>query len=217
MKREQIPTIIGLIVSIVMPGILLIDYVYNAIKTLPLFLNGIVPWTLTVIVILLIIFWEKRPLSSIGLKRFTWKTIVTVIGFLFAVIIANHLSVIIFVNLGVPPPNQNIERLINNPVWVRLVLCFQAGITEEILFRAYPIERILELTKSKFLAVVTPLVMFALVHFPGWGPAQMLYVTVSGLVLSIQYIWRRDLIANMMVHFIVVFLGIIFFPMLNSS
>ncbi|MCK4666195.1 hypothetical protein KAU33_05575, partial [Candidatus Dependentiae bacterium] len=74
MKKKNIPTIAGLIISLILPGIFLIDAVGDVIKNLPDFLNGLGFWLLTVILILVVLFWEKKPLSSIGLKKLTWKT-----------------------------------------------------------------------------------------------------------------------------------------------
>jgi len=42
-----------------------------------------------------------------------------------------------------------------------------------------------------------------LAHLSHWGVAQIVVAAAAGLVLTILYLWRRDLPTNMVAHFLV--------------
>ena len=89
------------------------------------------------------------------------------------------------------------------PYGLRFMIVLRAGVVEEILFRGYGIERLRELTGNKFLAGAITLALFSLAHLSHWGLAQIVVAGAAGLVLTILYLWRRDLATNMVAHFLV--------------
>jgi membrane protease YdiL (CAAX protease family) len=54
--------------------------------------------------------------------------------------------------------------------------------------------------------VVIPLTIFGVAHWTG-GWANILIAVALGVILSVFYVWRRDLVANMIAHFLVDFIG----------
>jgi len=102
-----------------------------------------------------------------------------------------------------------LSELLAQSFELRLAIVARAGVVEEFLFRGYAIERLYELTGSRFVAGLVPLVIFAVGHVVNWGPAQILVAGAAGLVLTLLYLWRRDLASNMVAHFIVDALGIL--------
>jgi len=54
--------------------------------------------------------------------------------------------------------------------------------------------------------VVIPLAIFGVAHWTG-GWANILIALALGVILSVFYVWRRDLVANMIAHFLVDFIG----------
>jgi membrane protease YdiL (CAAX protease family) len=176
MKGKNIPTIAGLVISLILPGIFLLDAVGDVIKNLPDFLNGIGFWLLTVALILVVLFWEKKPLSSIGLKKLTWKTFAIGFGSAFVIIMSYPLIALLVKALGLMGSEEGLEEISKFPTWVLIIFCIQAGVVEEILYRSYPMERILTWSKSKSLAIVLPLIIFILLHLPFWGPGHLIFV-----------------------------------------
>ena len=79
-------------------------------------------------------------------------------------------------------------------------------IVEELFYRGYAIERIESLGLNRFWAVVIPLTIFAVAHWTG-GWANILIALALGVILSVFYVWRRDLVANMIAHFLVDLIG----------
>lgn len=68
-------------------------------------------------------------------------------------------------------------------------------------YRGYGIERLEELTRSRGLAGTISCVLFALANVPSWGWAPIIFAGFAGIVLSLLYLWRRNLWVN--THFVV--------------
>ena len=74
------------------------------------------------------------------------------------------------------------------------------AITEEILFRGYPIERLQELTGNVWVAAAMPLLVFVLAHLGGWSAGHLVGVLFGGVLLAGLYLVTRDLVACMITH-----------------
>ncbi|MDE2630905.1 MAG: CPBP family intramembrane metalloprotease, partial [Alphaproteobacteria bacterium] len=99
-------------------------------------------------------------------------------------------------------PAQEMEKLLHTPFWYRFFLVTRAATMEETLFRGYGIERTAELTGSRWLAGAVTWVLFTLAHLSAWGWAQLIVAGYGGLVLTVLYLWRRDLVSNMIAHWV---------------
>lgn len=102
-----------------------------------------------------------------------------------------------------------LQRILELPYGDRAMIVLRAAIVEETLFRGYGIERLQELTGSRFIAAGVPLAVFALAHASYWGLTQILFAGMAGLVLTVLYLWRRDLASNMIAHFLTDAAGIL--------
>ena len=92
------------------------------------------------------------------------------------------------------------------PVWLLSLICVRAGFAEELFFRGYAIERLEAFGLNRFWAAGIPLVVFAVGHWTG-GWANIVIALALGAVLSASYLWRRDLVMNMIGHFLVDFIA----------
>jgi membrane protease YdiL (CAAX protease family) len=173
----------------------------NINATPAVLLNEAGVWILTFIVLAIVRFWERRPFSSIGFERPSWRAIGA--GALVVVALAAFVSVAGYIveALGAPPPPVGpTELVLGLPVWVQAFVALTAGFTEEVLFRGYPIERITELTGSRWAGAVLPVIIFAGAHIPFWGVLHGLMAGLVGVGLTILYIWRRSLWTNIAAH-----------------
>lgn len=162
-------------------------------------------WPLLFITLGYIVFVERLPLSSIGLKRPGWMTLV-VAALTAAALFALDPAidwVIALLHVNTDPGSGAGHPLGAMPYWYRAVLVVRAAVAEEVIFRGYAIERIEALTGSTTLAVIVSAAMFGYAHLAFWGWAPALNVAAGGLVLALVYVWRRDLGANILAHFIV--------------
>jgi uncharacterized protein len=161
-------------------------------------------WGIALVMLSYVRFIEHRPLASIGLRRPTVKTFT--IGLAAAVLLFASVMVVyavVFPLLGLSMNQHATEGITRNPLWFQIALALRGAVVEEILYRGYPIARITEVTGSKWLAAAISIVVFTAVHLRYWGGAQLLIVAPAALVLALMFLWRRDLVSNMVAHFLV--------------
>jgi len=84
-------------------------------------------------------------------------------------------------------------------LWLITLIVLRAGVVEELFYRGYAIERLQAVGLKRAWAAGVPLVIFALGHWTG-GAANILIALALGAILSGFYLWRRDLVANMIGH-----------------
>ena len=142
------------------------------------------------------------PISiGLGTARW-WKSILW--GFVIAVVSAVAVGALAYVTgYGHGPGSAAFEKL---PLWLITAIVFRAGVVEELFYRGYAIERLQLIGLSRVWAVAIPLVIFSLGHWTG-GAANILIAFVAALILTGFYLWRRDLVANMIGHGLVDFVA----------
>ncbi|HEX4080846.1 MAG TPA: CPBP family intramembrane glutamic endopeptidase [Rhizomicrobium sp.] len=96
----------------------------------------------------------------------------------------------------------NYEAIIGAPLAYRIALVTRAAVCEEILFRAYPIERLREWSGSAWLAGLVSWAVFTYAHLSSWGAPQLIVAGLGGALLTIRYLWRRNIWSNMLAHWI---------------
>ena len=68
------------------------------------------------------------------------------------------------------------------------------------------LKRLEALGLNRFWASIVPLLIFGVAHWTG-GWANIVIALVLGAVLTLFYLWRRDLVANIFGHFLVDFIS----------
>ena len=152
---------------------------------------------------------ERQPLSSIGFRAnrigrsLAWGFALAIVC--FAAVLA---CLAIYSVLGV---HYGEGAAISRSLPVTLLTVFRAGISEEIFYRGYAIERLQSLTGSKWIAAAISLAAFAGFHFRQ-GPAGVVLALVLGSIITGYYLWKRDLLAAMFAHFLVDFVPNVLLP-----
>jgi uncharacterized protein len=158
-------------------------------------------WGLAIGVIILVKRVEQRPLASIGWTRPSRTAVFQALGAGVALSLAVPLLSILASSLIPTQTSGSIANATQIPRWLMLLSVFTAGVTEEILFRGYALERLLEWSGSKWLSSIIALVFFALTHVGGWSLAHIVGVVIPmGAALIALYWWRRNLMLVMIVH-----------------
>ena len=160
-------------------------------------------WLNAVALIVIIRRGEHLPMRSIGLGTARWwKSILW--GFIIAIVSAVVVGALAHLTgYGHGPGSAAFEKL---PLWLITAIVFCAGVVEELFYRGYAIERLRLVGFGRFWSVAIPLVIFSLGHWSG-GAANILIAFVAGLILTAFYLWRRDLVANMIGHGLVDFVA----------
>jgi uncharacterized protein len=191
-------------------GMLIVRQVVNRYWPTPTFASAAIKeagmWLVAVLLLLIIKVGEGLPLSSIGFsvarlgKSILW-------GFLLGIVclvVAGGLVALTGYTGG--ESGKAFEKL---PTWLLSLIVLRAGVVEELCYRGYAIERLHALGLPRGLAAGVPLIIFAVGHWTG-GWANILIALVLGAILALYFVWRRDLVANMIGHWFVDFIGNVF-------
>jgi uncharacterized protein len=201
-KMRRVQIVIGLLLAVGLPFCHLGDLGRKYSGLGPLFGGEALWWILFVAIVLYVLFAEHESLSSIGFRRpVGWDVVLGILA-----------AVLMFIGVGliyqfVLPAlhmrvDQQLKSVIQAPLWFRLLIVTRAAVVEETAFRGYGFERIYELTGSKFLAAVATWCLFTMGHLTSGGWGQVIIAAFAGLVLTLLYVGRRNLWANIIAHWL---------------
>ena len=160
-------------------------------------------WMSAVALLIIIRRGERLPFSSIGLgasrwwKSILWGLVIAVVSGVVGGVLAA------LTGYGHGPGSAAFEKL---PLWLITLIVLRAGVVEELFYRGYAIERLQAVGLKPVWAAGIPLIIFAFGHWTG-GVANIVIALVLGAILAAFYLWRRDLVANMIGHFMVDFVA----------
>ena len=161
-------------------------------------------WLCVIALLFIIRRGEDLPLTSIGIgtapmkSSLLWGGILTLLCGLVGGIVANltHFK-----------GGETGAALAKLPIWLAFLVVLRAGVVEELFYRGYAIERLQLLGLNRYWAGVIPLLIFGFGHVTnGW--ANVVLALALGALLTGYYLWRRDLVANMIGHFLIDLLSI---------
>lgn len=160
---------------------------------------------------ILLLVWvlkvERLPLASIGLIRPTWSTLgwglVATVALLATILLS---FAVIVPALGLSQNAATTASVVKVPIWLLITTAIVAGISEELLYRGYAIERLTFLTGHRWLAAAIAAAVFLILHL-SWGAAQMVIVLFGTAIFVGLYLWRRDLPCVMIAHILADLVG----------
>jgi uncharacterized protein len=172
----------------------------------------------------LIFYFVRRngePLARIGWTFRNWSQEVTLGLFLFipmfygAALIETALSHVGFTTPQKPLPSL-VPRRSAGELALALILVIVVAFAEETMFRGYLILRLNATTRSLLAAVILSTAIFSFGH--GYeGSAGVATVGFMGLAFALVYVWRRSLIAPIVMHFLQDFIVIVLMPFLHRK
>jgi len=162
-------------------------------------------WAMAALLILLIWRGEGLPLRSIRLGTAPWRQSLRHGAALAGICGVTAYIVILFTGYG---RGVGSPALAKDPIWFTAMSVIRAGIVEELFFRGYAIERLESIGCGRILSPAIPLAIFAGTHWTGGIPS-VIIALVLGTVVTLYYLWRRDLVANMIGHGLSNFLGLV--------
>jgi membrane protease YdiL (CAAX protease family) len=203
--RRRLASLAGLFFALVVPAVTTAlpgnGNPPAGIAVQAILINEVFMWGLTLIVLALMLFWERRPFASIGLVRPTTTAFQTGAAVTVPLLALAAIAGTIIQAFG-PKIETDAQAalVVGLPLWLQLVAALSAGFTEEVLFRGYSIERVTELTGRRWLGAAIPVVVFGAVHMPFWGVGHALVAGLTGLWLTLIYLWRHNLWINITAH-----------------
>lgn len=155
-------------------------------------------WKVIAAVIIIGFIWwiEKRTLASINIMPPSEKDITSAF-YLWGFSMAWYW---IISTILPPEQSQGVNTITNLHPLVVLGIILTAATVEELFYRGYLIERFRELTGQLWIGVLVSFVIFMVPHVQFFGPSWLLYHGVSATLLYVLYLWRRNLVAVMVLH-----------------
>ena len=204
-KRTPAATWLGLFLALF--GMLIARQAVNYFWSTPGFASAVIKeagmWVVALLILIIVKVGEGLPLTSIGLGTARWgKSLLWGLLLGIACLVVAALLVALTGYTG-GELGKAMGRL---PLWLVSLIVLRAGVVEELCYRGYAIERLHTLGLPRGVAAAVPLVIFGFGHWTG-GWANIVIALVLGGMLAIFFIWRRDLVANMIGHWFVDFVG----------
>ncbi|MCS3630730.1 membrane protease YdiL (CAAX protease family) [Salinibacter ruber] len=162
-----------------------------------------VQWGLVAAVVGVAVSGEDQSFAGIGFRRPTWGDL----GYTLATAVA---ALLVFAGtdpvveaLGLPVAGDAGTMTAGVGVGVALARVVTTGIVEEILFRGYPIERLVAYTGSPLVAGGLTWGAFTFAHAAVWPAGNLLQVAAVAAVLTAVYLHRRTLFPVIGAHVLV--------------
>lgn len=113
----------------------------------------------------------------------------------------------------IPPflePTGTIQQI------VATLMILIVAFTEETIFRGYLILRLKSITGSPIVAIVVSSIIFSIGH--GYeGLVGVIIVGIMGTCFAIIYVWRKSLVAPIVMHFMQDFVAIVLLPQMADK
>lgn len=173
-----------------------------------LILAGIVALTLKV---------EHLGAAGLGLRRFSWGAVAAGIVLGVALFALSTATMILVQTAGLPDVTDATPAgtLMALSLPLRIAAVITAGVVEETLYRGYAIERLGAITGRYWLAGLVSLAAFSAIHAIFWGRVQIIVVWVDAAALTAIYLWRRNLLLNIIAHVVTDGIPFVVFPLLH--
>ena len=173
-------------------------------------LGQLLLWALVVLILALVVFWEKQPLRSSGWRPLGWQSVLWGLALAAAFILLVPVWAGALSRVGLPPSFESgFAKLVGLPRWFLALAAVTAGVAEETLYRGYAVERLSSLTGSYWGGGLISLAVFTLAHVPSWGWGPLVIFLISGGLGTLFYVWRQDLLACIIAHALTDTVGLI--------
>ena len=205
LTREQIASVAGIALAATFsffPFAGLFERLGNRFALSNHVLSMILMLTITGFLALVAFGIQKRPLTFFGIRRIGWRDLGAMFLAIFYTVSVILLAKLLVEHFSTPEPGETGEAE-HIPLALGLTMAAVAGITEEFIYRGFVIEELGELVGNRWLAGAFSVLAFGLSHHVngyGWS-IELLYPTLAGLVITVLYLWRRNLLVCTLMHF----------------
>ena len=158
---------------------------------------------------------QRRAPSEFGIRTVRWQDVLVAIG---GVIVSIALSGIVNRTVAMAPSVDDLREIAAVSVSLRVALLLTAGICEEFIYRGFAIEELTFLTGKRWLSAVVAWAFFTIGHVRPYVLWTALIVPGTlGALLTVLYLWRRNLASCALVHATVDAMFIVILPALVKA
>ncbi|MBF8184842.1 CPBP family intramembrane metalloprotease [Nonomuraea sp. K274] len=158
-------------------------------------------WIAVALLLGFVLAVERRPLSSVGLQVPRRRDVLITVGL---AVLAPVVGFSLYALVAGPGPDQQAQSgqiIASMSVAGAVHLIVNAAVVEELFYRGFLMERLIDLTGRPWLAALVSYVVFVGGHLPGSGAATTLTVVAVGALLLVGLYWvRRNLLLCMGAH-----------------
>jgi membrane protease YdiL (CAAX protease family) len=91
--------------------------------------------------------------------------------------------------------------------WMLVFCAVTAGITEELIFRAYLLTRLQQLIKNTYMPIIISAAMFSALHYNYFSLRETIFTFLIGVIFGVHYQKFRNIHVLIIVHFLIDFLS----------
>jgi membrane protease YdiL (CAAX protease family) len=131
-------------------------------------------------------------------------------GALYLLTIAAGLAGNIPKLFGIPDNREVMEQMVhvlNQSMPLMIFGAVTAGVTEELIFRAYIVPRLALVFKNKYMPVIVSALAFSALHYRYLSVHELLFTFLFGIVFAIHYQWYRNISILIITHAIIDFVS----------
>lgn len=160
-------------------------------------------WIALALLLVFVFAVERRPPGSVGIRSARWIHILATIGLSVATVVVAYGVYFALQGDQVDESTQTGQIITSLPFVQLIHLVVNAAVVEELFYRGFLIERLVDLTKRPWLACAISYVLFVGGHIPGSGLTATLTLTaIASLTLVGLYLWRRNVLLCVCAHLI---------------
>lgn len=160
-------------------------------------------WAVAAIVVGIALFGEELSPPEIGFRRPAWIDLGYVVVTSALILAVFGMTDPLVEALGLPVADEAASLGGDAGLGMMVALAVTIGIVEEILYRGYPLERLLSLTDSSLVAGGLTWGLFTIAHAVSWPLGNLLQVGLVAAVLTVVYLRRRTLVPVVGAHVLV--------------
>lgn len=206
-RRQNWLIITGLVLSIVFlfalfigMGFLRMNYVDRV------FYSRLIFWAECVLLMFYAVRVERQPFllwdnKSANLGFF----LVSIVALYLLSWVCNIISVVPRL-LGVHENHEAFKRMalffMQRP-WLLFFTVLTAGVTEELIFRAYILTRLAHLISNKYLPVIISALLFSAMHYGYGNLGELIFTFLIGILFGAYYQKYRNIQVLIVVHFMI--------------
>lgn len=201
-------TLVGLVVALLALPLLAATTRWLSVSLSPI-ASLTLRWLVLLAILGVVLWWEDRPLRSVGVRRpeladVGYLLVAALLGFLALAATGPLVDA-----LGLSQADQGGLGVAETGVGIAVATAITVGIVEEVCYRGYAIERLLEYPGGPVVAGGLSWLVFTLAHAPSWHAGDLLQISLAALVFTLVYLRRRSLVPVVGAHVLIWLVGVL--------
>ncbi len=155
-------------------------------------------WAVVAILCAIAFGIQRQRGGDFGIHAPGWRGVLAAI---VGAVVAFALTAVVGPFISTSSSLGDMKNLAAVPLTLRIALVATAAICEEFMYRGFAIEELAHFVGNRWLAGLLSLLFFTFAHTGLYGLTSALLIPgIIGAVLTVLYVWRRNLPSCMILH-----------------